>query len=168
MGPYVESGFQRGDVSYHGVNRAGSNPFWLVCLKEVEIWAHRNTRMPTQRKTLKRWQSRQPSTSQRERLRKEAANAMDVDLWLPELCKSLILLPKPPNLESVRAALANGYSEWLAVKVMGTVIAAHPCSLAPQPKVEHLLCVFTFHSPVLYSIRKWSWELIASIILRSY
>ena len=65
----------------------------------------------TEEDPVKRWQSRQPSTSQRERLWKEPANAMDVDLWPPELCKSLILLPKPPNLESVRAALANQYSE---------------------------------------------------------
>ena len=52
VGPLLESGFQRGGVTYHAAIRAGSNPFWLVCLEEAEIWAHRNTRMPTQRKAL--------------------------------------------------------------------------------------------------------------------
>lgn len=35
---------------------------------------------------------------------------MDADPWPPEQFESSILLPKPPNLESFRAALANGYS----------------------------------------------------------
>lgn len=62
----------------------------------------------------KRWQSRQPPTSQRESLRKEPADTTDTDFWPPELCESSILLPKPPTLESVRAAPANGYRERLS------------------------------------------------------
>ena len=168
MWPYLESSFQRGDVSSHGVVREGPNPFWLGCLWEAEVWAHRHSRMPTQREEWRGGKAGSPPQA-RESAWSQPADTLNTDSWPPGCAKApFCCLSRPIRNLSGQPQQADTASDSASVTVMGTVLAAHPCSLASQPQVEHLSCVFTFHSPVLYSIRERSWELINSIILRSY